>query len=130
MNRKYVVLVIAAALLIIVLGLCVPNVGAYVKDVCWVENYLETDFTVCQVENGIYILTPTPTGTPKPKVKIRQPRCYDPLEPWQCQVLTYVPTWINTVDNYPYPAPVETQIIPTITPRPTPTLAPDPRIDG
>ena len=84
----------------------VIDVSAFwVRDVCWIENYLDIDFTVCEVPGGIYVLTPTPT----PTVRVRNNMGY-PAPP----------------DDMGYPAPSDNTPTPypTFTPRPTPTYAP------
>ncbi len=53
--KKIVILIIAVLLTLGIVGF------ASAQDTCWVENFLDTDYTVCEVEGGIYIQTPTPT---------------------------------------------------------------------
>ena len=57
---------IAITVLLLLLGVIVL-VSA--QDLCWVENFEDIDYTVCEVEGGIYVLTPTPAPTQKPPPK-------------------------------------------------------------
>ena len=62
--KKITILLIVLVLLLGVI------VFASAKDLCRIENVEDVDYTVCEVEGGIYILTPTPSPTQKP---IRKP---------------------------------------------------------
>jgi len=46
-------------ILTLVLSMVVPFIMN--GDVCWIENYLDVDWVVCEVEGGIYIQEPSET---------------------------------------------------------------------
>lgn len=119
----YGMFIVVCALIIAMLVVITEPVNAsspaWVKDTCWIENYLDIDFTVCEVSGGIYILTPTPTPTDRPKVKHGRPDkftstsvpipTYEESTPAPTRIPRLTPTYAPTMDPWAtepgYPAP-------------------------
>jgi len=94
--KKITILLIVLVLLLGVI------VFASAKDLCRIENIEDVDYTVCEVEGGIYVLTPTPSPTPKP---IRKPTqepvgsIFGGTEP----INNFLPDWAWSIFGGPEP---------------------------
>lgn len=114
-----------SVLIVIVIALT-AIIGVSAKDTCWIENFLSTDYTVCEVEGGIYILTPTPTATKKVKSAISA----TPVAPVGSifgspnPINNFLPDWFEVGSIFGGPDPINNVLPDWNDPTPAPTKNP------